>query len=478
MYRLISLYTMVLLLLPDVSLVRREAVMPVNNGIIVAPITSPSDVEQVLGYSVGGDVGVACSNQRVIGRDGNGNFILAPGNINKWAKYKPVIYSNALVALSDDQTKGSLKDLGLTVKNVNTGANIGGTLQYSLSNVKSLRNYNWFHNAPYGTMNAPFRLTDFNRYNHHARQFLLSQKTSDYTVEVNIFGFVNGYGNFLLYFVKNTDLPDSQQYEIRLSDLVGSNISNTNIGNMYFAVIIENKKNGGWRFLAHPERIGTDPSTVGVDLTVGSGEFLSQGNEYNVYAFLADNYKDDTEEPNLVERVFPLPWDTQNSNVFNLKVTSEFPATAKITGIGVLNQNFIPNQDSIRPIDGVTYYAPEYYDVYYGQNNPLHPWTNNNICFEVEITNIRTRIVMRKDQFVMKRYGDNKSYQLFVQEIPDSSASGDASKTIVLDPYYKGVIYMISPTVGSAPAGDNLEEQFTLSVRGATLDYSPWIRLE
>lgn len=138
--------------------------MPVDNGVVNAPITMPSDIDEALTYSVGGDVAVACSNQKVIGRESNGKFILSPGSINMWAKYKPVRGGGPVDQCRYPNSPGYVQNLwkGLvaeTVDRYQMENGIGIPVIEYLSDTN--KHYKYYPPIPGVDWS---RLTDFNKY--------------------------------------------------------------------------------------------------------------------------------------------------------------------------------------------------------------------------------------------------------------------------------------------------------------------------
>lgn len=113
--------------------------MSVSNGKIIAPV-SIEDVKTVLGET-SNDLAILCKSE----------------NINKWAKYKPVVCSNAF-----DNKDGAGDDgaYGLSVLPVDYSKIVSEYL-----NAESYYKYN---KRPTGGASSPFRLGDFEGYNHKA----------------------------------------------------------------------------------------------------------------------------------------------------------------------------------------------------------------------------------------------------------------------------------------------------------------------
>ena len=124
-----------------------------NNGKIYVDTTqtpnvgvSIEDVRTVLNYN-SNDLGTLCGNSN--------------NNVNKWAKHKPIVYPNVLAALTDAQFKE--KNYGLTIPNPLTGS------YTKIDDVILNAETAYAYTRPSGQMASPFRLTDFNKYDHSVK---------------------------------------------------------------------------------------------------------------------------------------------------------------------------------------------------------------------------------------------------------------------------------------------------------------------
>lgn len=106
---------------------------------------SPDDVSFVLGVA-SYDVGYLCSNDH--------------GATNKWARYKPVCHSN-LDSVKGVTEKGYLSDYGITPPAVY------GSVKEFVANINNAASA-WKYQPPTGGQ-YPYRITDFDGYNHKAR---------------------------------------------------------------------------------------------------------------------------------------------------------------------------------------------------------------------------------------------------------------------------------------------------------------------
>lgn len=120
--------------------------MPNNNGIITAPV-SFDDVRKVLGHG-SRDLGTLCTET----------------NVSKWSKHKPTSYPS-LFPQNGVQWKGNGKNTiwGMKVdslQSVNSAKDVyeDGTFTH----------HNWEWDKPVGGENSPYRITDFDGYNHNA----------------------------------------------------------------------------------------------------------------------------------------------------------------------------------------------------------------------------------------------------------------------------------------------------------------------
>lgn len=115
-----------------------------SNGKITAPVGIDADIAPVLG--VGSyDLGYLCSN--------------AHGKINPWARYKPVRYESLAPGENEKWWQGLDGNCGIMPKRISS-------YQDSVNWANGSMN-GWEYTPPTGGK-FPFRLTDFNGYNHRA----------------------------------------------------------------------------------------------------------------------------------------------------------------------------------------------------------------------------------------------------------------------------------------------------------------------
>lgn len=133
--------------------------MSVNNNIVTAPV-GLQEVYSLLGVSPKNgvyDVGYLCSNTH--------------GKINMWSRFKPVnILDNYNPSYAPGWYKGEFLDCGLEARKTSNKQDI---IDWYNSNEKG-----WSYNAPWGDKGgihkSPFRLLDFDGYNHVAKPFLFN----------------------------------------------------------------------------------------------------------------------------------------------------------------------------------------------------------------------------------------------------------------------------------------------------------------
>lgn len=173
--------------------------MSVSNGIISAPV-SIEDVATCLG--VGSyDLGTLCQSS----------------NINKWALYKPVKHANIGI-LSESEKKGFDGQIGFDIP-WSSLSSCGQDIETIIRDEVAT----WNYNRPAGG-NYPFRLLDFENYNHNAIKPFNSSNV-DYTAGVtDVLGVVSCF-NYSAW---------SKVYNFTPDKLV---INNSSCANWYAGVI-------------------------------------------------------------------------------------------------------------------------------------------------------------------------------------------------------------------------------------------------
>lgn len=162
-----------------------------ETSLISAPV-SIFDVQRSLGLAYG-DLGRLITN----------------GSINKWARYKPVVYPD--VSGSNDgkgtviATTSQLQMFGLTAPMVTSYADGAVLAAYRAGG-------NWQYTKPTGGASAPFRLTDFNGYNHRALPFAYVDQGQAGEAQFNVFAsaltFLLGYPSDVFSYPNCISLSD------------------------------------------------------------------------------------------------------------------------------------------------------------------------------------------------------------------------------------------------------------------------------
>lgn len=245
-----------------------------NNGVISPPV-SVHDVQTALGNS-SPDVGRLC----------------VASNINMWAKYKPVRFAQ-ITPIND--TNRVAVNYGIT--NIPTWTNLNKLVNYWLGIDTSSTNYPecgiqqayWQYERPVGSMQSPFRLSDFseypvsqNEYGYFHRAAAPIGDDSATTYYVSCKGKLR-----ILYAVGALDARTLQ-----LSDLTWPGATSFPIANMHFGVVMH--KVSSSTGYAVTQRVGSTELTMAdlaqygawVDIDVSSEQFA--GN-YEIAA-IASNY--------------------------------------------------------------------------------------------------------------------------------------------------------------------------------------------
>lgn len=181
--------------------------MGTSNGKITAPV-SIEDVSSTLG--VGNyDLGYLCANSH--------------GKINPWARYKPVVYSKMAPTATEKWWQANDGNCGIVPKNITHYSDSVNWADGSMNG--------WRYMAPTGKDFSPFRLLDFDGYNHKAEAplFGFSVPTSISNQFPNS-GFVAACGTTLT--PEGGSLPDY----LHLGDLLS-------IKDCYFGVYVK-QRNG------------------------------------------------------------------------------------------------------------------------------------------------------------------------------------------------------------------------------------------
>ena len=123
-------------------------------------------------YSYGeiyGNVSINDVQKALDNSSGDLGILIRNGNINKWARYKPISYPGVNKIRSRDIISHSLPNTPDPVFDAKTGLNIG-TMTGLPSDVASWEDVEITYERPTGGTSSPFRLTDFSGYNRYAQK--------------------------------------------------------------------------------------------------------------------------------------------------------------------------------------------------------------------------------------------------------------------------------------------------------------------
>lgn len=279
---------------------RKEAAMSNSNGKITAPVSLTSDVYPVLGLSVQGryDVGYACRNEH--------------GKINPYAKYKPVKWSR-------EYDGGIFKDLHID-------DNWRGEDGHCGFEIPVYDSFNELENAIVNgakinpptviSVGYPFRLTDFNGYNHYAPRGFI------YSVDIESKHIINL--NNELYF--SVELPreyDQNADYLMIQDLQVENINGAriNFDEMYVGALFYN--NSSKFTLVSDKTIGESGSLIEFRSNL-SDRFIDR--TYTLYIFYCESKNFD------IDTAF-VPSDVPAKKVKFLSPSSDMEVNVEFNGI-------------------------------------------------------------------------------------------------------------------------------------------------
>lgn len=213
-----------------------------SNGIISAPV-SVDDVVTVLG-ATRFDVGYLCANM--------------DKKINRWAKHKPV--PMAVNDTTENTYKGKDGDCAVVPPKILTSRD---QLIASLED----DSYEWTYNAPRGGVQEPFRLTDFDGYDHFAR--------SPFGHLLDMEFVLSSIEPVIIQAIAPNTMSESS---LKISDFVRSDLK---LGDWYFGVILHNST---YTILATSTRTMNEGNAWQVDFGYLSVSFHG---EYRAVPFLS-----------------------------------------------------------------------------------------------------------------------------------------------------------------------------------------------
>lgn len=332
--------------------------MPTNNGLITAPV-SIADVQTTLG-SAENNVGGLCKLE----------------SINKWAKYKPVIFNEMFPDIDGlwyRATDGWCGFLAMREDNP--------VVYYK-------NNTGWLYVNPTGGLTAPYRLHDFNRYNHLAATFIKSHIAKGYITTVYT-GISQTYTLYIElikattttlgisdFFTKGEDVLSNIRFcaHVFTQNPITNSLDN-NIGNAFYSDVI------------------TD-SDINMPITINLGSLT--GTRYVLLSIsgMAN-----------AERFVPIPYDDTNYYLFQIDVSSagNYDFAISTYAIGYENVTFgtITALDRINNFVNGNIFKVDYRGYYIAQFNVTNKNTIPTVWylrsgFKVTINGITTPGEIRK----------------------------------------------------------------------------------
>ena len=179
-------------------------------------------------------------------------------NINKYSKYKPVIYTSDFPDRSGNWWRANNGNCGINIASYTTMSAMFTALRAS-STV-------WAYVPPTGGSNAPYRLPDFRSYNHTAMA----------PISTNTLAAIYYKNNSTISASATINVPDTT--ELSLSDIGNA----VNLANCYFAVGISKVGSTTYQYITEGSTV-TNGGGGGVEIPISS---LSVGN-YHVVFFLS-----------------------------------------------------------------------------------------------------------------------------------------------------------------------------------------------
>jgi len=215
----------------EVQECRKEIEMSNSNGIITAPV-SVWDVQQVLG-----------TTENMV------EYLCIHKNINKWARFKPVIYGDTFASVP-----GEIENWWQAT-NGNSGFSIS-TFNSMIALISAANNSTgWEYKHPTGGEDAPYRLADFNGYAHEARDFVRIQ-----VVNYDMFG---QYGQAIVNLERGGTSHIGGSDYAGIGELTFKDINIFSSQNWYLGLCIFNPDNNSqfiWATSAGDIESGTDSS--------------------------------------------------------------------------------------------------------------------------------------------------------------------------------------------------------------------------
>ena len=243
--------------------------MSYSNGIITAPV-SIYDVQRALGIVGGGDLGT----------------LIRTGNINMFAKYKPVRLNMINTLGQWDTTTNKWKDTATWWKGTDLNCGVSFNSFGSFANAKSAvdnQSAVWNSILPTGGSSQPYRLTDFAGYNHRANP---SGKVS----AQDLYKDMSQYRVFLM--------AEDDEDALSFDDIIYYNSSsNPRLSTYYFTAVFVNTSDATKIYgYSATETLGDGGYTITIPKSVYNPPITANGwavGTYKVYCFFTSaKYQD------------------------------------------------------------------------------------------------------------------------------------------------------------------------------------------
>ena len=359
-----------------------------SNGKITAPV-SFADVQAVLGVS-STDLATLCRH----------------ANVNKWARYKPVI--NNIISTLDqwDSANNTWKSTANWYKsNAANNYNCGVSMILSDASDPNLRNLvTTYKNGisrivPTGGSSSPYRLTDFAGYNHNAKPFISSNKAKDYVFNLNLFLRTS------IDFSVNYNIDDSA---LKMEDFVYLDGENNDIALGVALYSSDPRENTS----LNPTSVTTAESSIynGGTVTLSFG---SDAVDCWVMLFLQNMS---------ISRRYALPFDNDNYGIFKIHIYSDASEVLFMTMGAVTIKN------------GSTVIEAGYRMSEYNSNNRAMTVANNySYIIQTTIQNKKSSALTiggSSSQFTFLLCLQNRSYSGSLYAVSNSDQSTAISVTI------------------------------------------------
>ena len=255
-----------------------------DNTLIYYPVNT-WDVSKVTRKG-SGDVGTLCGSNQMI---------------NKWAKYKPVIYPNLINTYDQLNSDKTWKSTATWWKA--SDGKCGFTIGLRTSGSALVTNWgtDWTYNPPTGGMAAPYRLIDFNYYDHAAVSPVYVTYPSSYvknsgsSIVVNFNAFYGNSNRLLLTDVTNGIWSSQQNPSMYCGVLLVIGMPNTSYDSCTKISVVNPTALGtGSTDSAKYNRTVTVPNSSSTyDL-----DNFNEGAEIKIYPFLCQNAYETQVKPN------------------------------------------------------------------------------------------------------------------------------------------------------------------------------------